>query len=335
MTPQGPQIPLDDPAAAAPRRRVMPRPWRYLLAAVIPAVLLFFVGRNIWRQWDTIEAFAWNLDARWLAASAVAFWADFVILIALWRVFLSTISNKKLSLITSYQISALSNLGKYVPGKVWAVLGIVYFLKRRGYSATEAVAATGLHQAYTVVAGLLFVSAVLGSEIWGRLPLVSVLAGLGLAVVVIYPPVFSCLFNRALALFKREPLPYTISFGRAFLLLLAYVGAWILYGASFWCMLKGIGIDNPPFWSMAAASSAAYLLGFLALFAPGGLGVREGILLVLITPHIPAGLAATVTVIARVWITIVELIGLLPVVRGIRDDPAGPPQQDSATVSRR
>lgn len=331
MTPDGRQTTLDGPVPGqAGGRHALPRFVRYLIAAVIPAVLLFFIGRSIWRQWDTIQAFTWNLDARWLALSAAAFWADFVILILLWRVFLSIISGKKLSLITAYRISALANLGKYVPGKVWAVLGIVYFLKRRGYAAAEAVASTGLHQAYTVVAGLLFVSAVLGSEIWGRLPLLSVLVGLGLAVVVIYPPVFSGLLNRGLKLLKRDPLPYTLSFGRALTLLLAYVAAWILYGASFWCMLKGIGLENPPFWSMAAASSAAYLLGFLALFAPGGLGVREGVLMVLIAPHSPAGLAATVAVIARVWITIVELIGLLPVVRGIGEAPAKLQETDTA-----
>jgi hypothetical protein len=213
---------------------------------------------------------------------------------------------------SGYRISALSNLGKYVPGKVWAVLGMVYFLKREGYAAATAIASTGLHQAYTIVAGGLFVSALLGAEIWGRLSLVPVLVGIGLSMIVVYPPVFSYMLNRGLKLLKREPLPYTLSFGRSLVLLFAYVLAWVLYGTSFWCMLKGIGLENPPFWSMVAAFGAAYLLGFLALFAPGGLGVREGVLLVLVSPHVPAGLAAAIAVAARVWMTLIELIVLLP-----------------------
>jgi hypothetical protein len=229
----------------------------------------------------------------------------------------------------------LSNLGKYVPGKVWAVLGMVYFLKREGYATSAAVASTGLHQAYTVVAGALFVSALLGAEIWERLPLVSILVGLGLSVIVVYPPVFSFLLNRALKLFKKEPLPYTLSFGRALILLLAYVLAWILYGTSFWCMLKGIGLVDPPFWSMVVAFDAAYLLGFLALFAPGGLGVREGVLLVLVSPYVPAGLAATVAVVARIWMTVVELLGLLPVLRGVsRPIPEQPGSPESEEPKR-
>jgi len=312
----------------APKSPVRYRVLRVAVTVIIPAVLLFFIGRTIWTQWESIGSFAWNIHIVWLFMSAVVFWIDFVLLIALWRLLLKTISGTPLSYKLSYRFSALSNLGKYVPGKVWAVLGMVYFLKREGYPASTAVATTGLHQAYTIVAGLLFVSAVLGTELWGRLPLVSVCVGLALGVIVIYPPVFSYLLNRGLALFKRDPVPYTMSFPRAFALLIAYVAAWILYGTSFWCMLKGIGIDHPPFWMMVASSSAAYLLGFLAIFAPGGIGVREGVLLVLISPYVPAGLAATVAVIARVWITIVELIGLLPVLWG--DKPALPQQEKPA-----
>lgn len=328
MQPEDRQSTHVEGAAGQPTGLRRGRLWRYSAAIAIPAVLFYFIGRSIWRQWDTIQAFPWDLDGRWLALSAVAFWADFVLLIVLWKTFLYVISDKRISTIVAYKISALSNLGKYVPGKVWAFLGIVYFLKRRGFAATEALASTALHQAYTVVAGLLFVSAVLGTEIWGRLPLVSVLVGLVLGVIVIYPPVFSFLLNRALRLLKRDPLPYTLSFGRAFALLIAYIFAWVLYGISFWCLLKGIGLDHPPFWSMVAASSAAYLIGFLAIFAPGGLGVREGVLLVLIAPHVPVGLAATVAVIARVWITIVELVGLLPVLWG--EKPVRPQHTEPA-----
>jgi len=288
---------------------------RNCLAVIIPSVVLFFIGRTIWRQWDTVNSHSWNLDYKWLTLSAIVFWADFILLVQLWRYLLLTVSKKPLPFGSGYRISALSNLGKYVPGKVWAVLGMVYLLKREGYATTAAIAATGLHQVYTVVAGALFVTALLGTEIWGRLSWFSLAVVLGLSVIIVYPPVFSFLINRGLRLLRREPHPYTLSFGRALVLLFAYVAAWILYGTSFWCMLRGIGLENPPFWSMVAAFGAAYLLGFLALFAPGGLGVREGVLVVLVSPHLPVGLAATVAVVARVWMTIIELLGLLPVLR--------------------
>ena len=298
----------------APARRFL----RNVIAVVIPAIVLFFVGRAMWSRWETVTEHSWKLDVWWLTLSAVVFWADFIVLVYLWRSILLMVSGKRLPFMSGYRISALSNLGKYVPGKVWTVLGMVYFLKREGYAATSALAATGLHQAYTLVAGGIFVSVVLGAEIWGGLPAVSVFIGVGLSALIVYPPVFSFFLNRGLRLFKRDPLPLNLSFGKALMLLSAYVLAWVLYGSSFWCMLRGIGFQDAPFWNMVAASGAAYLLGFLALFAPGGLGVREGVLLVLVSPYVPAGLAATIAVVARVWMTIIELLGLLPVLHNAK-----------------
>ena len=91
-----------------------------------------------------------------------------------------------------------------------------------------------------------------------------------------------------------------------------YLAAWAAYGASFWCFLRGVGLENLPFWQVAAASCGAYLAGFLALFAPGGLGVREGVLAVLLAPFMGPGIPAAVAVLSRLWMTIVELLGLAP-----------------------
>jgi uncharacterized membrane protein YbhN (UPF0104 family) len=92
---------------------------------------------------------------------------------------------------------------------------------------------------------------------------------------------------------------------------------WIVYGASFWCMLRGVGITPGGFWETIAAFSGAYLLGFLALFAPGGLGVREGALAVLLAPQIGPGLAGVIAVGSRLWMTLLELTQLIPLAFGL------------------
>jgi hypothetical protein len=56
------------------------------------------------------------------------------------------------------------------------------------------------------------------------------------------------------------------------------------------------------------AFAAAYVLGYLALFAPAGLGVREGFLVAFLTPTLGAGGAALAAVTSRVWTTVVEVI---------------------------
>jgi uncharacterized membrane protein YbhN (UPF0104 family) len=64
------------------------------------------------------------------------------------------------------------------------------------------------------------------------------------------------------------------------------------------------------------AFAAAYVAGYIAVFAPAGAGIREGILVVLLQPIMAREAAVVLAVIARLWTTVLELVpaGLLVLV---------------------
>jgi len=297
---------------------------KLLLGATLTLVVCYFVARTVYLQWDSIRGFRWHLRIGWLLLSAGLVWLDFVLLFQLWRVLLNIVSGRRISFGSAYRISVLANLGKYIPGKVWAVMGMVYLLKDEGVPTPAALVSTALHQAFTIVPGAVLISVILGAGVWGHLPVAAVIAGLAVSVTILYPPLFSKLLNLGLRIFRRPTITFQLSFARAFVLFWAYILAWIIYGAAFWAMTLGLGLPPGPFWPVAAAYGAAYLIGFLALFAPGGLGVREGMLTVLLAPYLPPGLSAAVAVMSRFWMTIVELAGLIPVAGGL-----GKPKRES------
>jgi len=300
------------PVENRPTRRLL----RLGLFVVAFLVIAYFIGRSIWSEWDVIRGQPWRLHPGWLLCSAAVVWLDFLIMIQLWRVLLCTVSQKRLRFGTAFRITVLSNLGKYVPGKVWTFLGMVFLLRREGYTLPEALASTVLHQAFTLITGAVFVAVVLGPRIISGVAVIPLILGCVLSVVVLYPPLFSRLLNWGLRLLKREPLTIKLSFAKSVALFAAYFVAWIVYGTSFWCLLRGIGIHPGTFADTVAAFGAAYLIGFLAMFAPGGLGVREGALTVLLAPQLQPGLAAFVAVVARLWMTMMELTELIPIVGG-------------------
>ena len=83
----------------------------------------------------------------------------------------------------------------------------------------------------------------------------------------------------------------------------------VLAGLGLWLMVRSVA-DVSPGWIAVctAASGLAGSLGFLAVFAPGGLGVREGILFVILGRFLRPGDAAVVVIVARLVLTAVELI---------------------------
>ncbi len=305
---------MTNAGAKTPRTNQAIRPWRVALTVLVVAVVAFFLGRSIAGQWDAVRSQPWSVNLPWLLGSGLVTWLGVVWLMFLWRSVIVLLSSRPLPFWVAYRIASLANLGKYLPGKIWSVMGLIYFLKEEGHPAPAALAATILHQAYTLVSGILFVSVVLGVGVWGTLPIAIAGAAIAVALVVLYPPVFERVLNWGLKILRRDPVVVRISFARALLLYVGYTLAWVVYGAGFWMMSKGLGIDAGPFWPVVASYCGAYLVGFLALFAPGGLGVREGVLAVMLGPHLQPGLPATVAVISRLWMTVIELFGLLPLV---------------------
>lgn len=299
-------------AKERPRRNVI----RLIIGGVLTVAVSFFVVRSLVLQWESIHTFNWQVRPWWLLLSAVLMWLDFVLLFQLWRIVLRAISGHELRFSAAYRILTLANLGKYIPGKIWTVSGMVYLVGLEGVPAKPALVSSALHQAFTLIPGAAFATSILGIGIWGTVSPWAVGIGMALGILLLYPPLFRWMMNLALRVFGREPITFELSFARAFGLFWFYVAAWVLYGASFWCMNAGIGLPDAPFWPVSAAYCAAYIVGFVALFAPGGLGVREGVLAVVLAPYLPAGLAVAVAVVSRFWMTLVELGGMVPVLFG-------------------
>jgi glycosyltransferase 2 family protein len=93
------------------------------------------------------------------------------------------------------------------------------------------------------------------------------------------------------------------------------VVGWLMYGVAFMALVKGVlGDARGSTLSYVAVYASTYVLGYLAFFIPGGLGVRD---LALASAMPALGLAtpaqaALVAVASRLWLTILEVVpGLL------------------------
>jgi hypothetical protein len=87
--------------------------------------------------------------------------------------------------------------------------------------------------------------------------------------------------------------------------------SWIAYGLAFRLFVVGVlGGAAGATTSYIAVYAASYIIGFLALFAPGGVVVRES---ALVAGMVRLGLATqadafAVAVASRLWLTVVELL---------------------------
>ena len=142
--------------------------------------------------------------------------------------------------------------------------------------------------------------------------------GVGLLVLLVAamaPGILRALLSVWFRLAKQE-VPGDLGPDRAFGLrwMGLYAIGWILQGLAFWVLARGLGFDLTLLEGVPAFP-AAYLAGYVALFAPAGAGIREGVLVALLGPIMGAG-AGVVALVARLWTTAVELLPALVLAGG-------------------
>jgi uncharacterized membrane protein YbhN (UPF0104 family) len=90
--------------------------------------------------------------------------------------------------------------------------------------------------------------------------------------------------------------------------------SWIAYGMAFWMLAKGIfGDTDLSVFQATGVFAAGYIVGLLALFAPGGVGVRELVFVALLAPVLGSGGALALSIAARLLLTATEAIAALGV----------------------
>lgn len=94
-----------------------------------------------------------------------------------------------------------------------------------------------------------------------------------------------------------------------------YVAAWVLFGASLSTLGAGVGGESLNLGEASAVFAVSWLIGFVVIVVPGGLGIREGVMTLLLAPTMGPDLAATVAVLSRLmwWAAtgVVFLVGPL------------------------
>lgn len=291
-------------------------------------VVVYFVVRAVHERFQAVRWEELQLSGAWAIPALLGTCASVLMVVVGARALLTGMG-ERLGWSATFGAICVSQVGKYVPGKAAAVLGGAWLLSRHGVPRRAAGAVMFLATGLSVVVALLMATplAVTGGATgvpfaWLFCPL---LAAAGL--VCVHPKVFGRVVGFVLRRVKREPLeklPGSCAYLRA---CSAFLFQWACLGAAMWAIARSLGnVPIPALPRFAAAAAMASALGFLALFAPAGLGVREAVFLGVLGPIVGDEHAAIVAVAMRLLYTLVEvgmaLLGLvvLRVLRTVHRD---------------
>ena len=263
---------------------------------------------------STVNPEAWRPRPVLFLSSCALLAVGYLWSASLWGRLVRDLGGPRLPVWTAVRVFMVANLGRYIPGKIWQIAGLAYLAKREGVQTSVATGAAILGQGIALLgAALVGFGALFGAnELWREVGLVGLLAGIGAVSTIIAAVVIPGLFRHVVAFWFRvtrtDPPADGLGSGNAGLRWLTLYGMnWAIYAAAFWLLYLSFG-EWRTFLQVGPAFAAAYVAGYIAIFAPAGAGIREGVLVVLLQPIMAREAAVVLAVVARLWTTAVELI---------------------------
>jgi uncharacterized membrane protein YbhN (UPF0104 family) len=294
------------------------RKWWGVLKLLLTLTILAAFGRQFWRDLQRADLWHQSLQVRWLVLSGALYLVGLGFLAAYWYRLLLSVGQRP-TFLGALRAHYVGQMGKYLPGKAWALVLRSALVRSHAVSVGVAVQTSffevlaGMTVGASLAALLFWLLGPQNStpltwrSLWNLLTLndpeavqpghailaISALVVLVPVAIPVMPAVFNRLAQRLASRFRQmesAPLP-RIGYRSILQGYLYGTFAWLMMGASLWAMTHAVVAGEPALSLRSLGLSTAfaafsYVAGFLILFMPSGIGVREYFLTLFLIPEI-------------------------------------------------
>lgn len=284
---------------------------------VFMALVFYFLGKYLISNFQSLKDYKFHLDIPLFILSVVVFFGYKFYNAILWHYI--TLKNDCAIDIKKAVISwGYSQLGKYIPGKIFYLGARLYYYNEEGKSNRKVTFSFFIENICTLLAATFIL---LVAMLFVDIPLLNQYKMISVALLVAFfiminPRILEFCINVIMKLIKKPVVNIPMSYKDMFVIVLLFISNWLVLGLGFFLLVNSmypIGIEY--FFFLSGSFAFSSMAGILAIIAPGGIGVREYFLIVtlnVLTPvALPAFLPAILAVVSRVWVTLAELLAVL------------------------
>ena len=287
----------------------------FLVLAVGLAVLA------VWSEREPVAAALVRIEPQHVLAALALSVANVLLALLSWRAVMADLGSP-LPWRHAAKVFLVGQVGKYVPGGVWNLV-----------AAAELARDHGVPRRRTVSAMLVQVSLAIATAVLLGLALLPLMAGeladrlrwAGLLIPLVLVGMHPAVLNRALAvvlrLTRRDPLEHPVTLRGVVVASAWALASWVAVGLQVWLLLRPLGA-SPGAGTLALAVGGyalAWVVGFLVVVAPAGVGPREIALAVVLSPVAGRGEVLVAVLLSRVLLTVADLGLAAGALTGVRD----------------
>jgi glycosyltransferase 2 family protein len=289
----------------------------WLVVQLLIGVLVFwYVARALVGAWWAYHDRAFEVQVVWsrVVGSGVVFLATYAVLIETWRAVVRQ-WGEQMRYLDAAHIWTVASLTRYLPLKLWQIPVMARMAREVHVSPVAAAGSAIIGTLVNIGAGFLIALTLAPTLLERARPGAAkvglVLVGLAVAGLLALPWLVPRLERVVNRLIGRQTELGALPMRAIALALAGNLIAWLMYGYAFRLLASGIIGETPGLLTdWVAAWAISYVIGYIFLFLPAGVGARESVLLSVLPAAGLAGPAeaAVLMVVSRLWLTILEIV---------------------------
>ncbi len=272
-------------------------------------LVLFFLGKYFLENWEAIQQIEWNIDTGSLILSFLFYFCYILTLASLWH-FITKLNQCEISHYEAEIAYLYSIPGKYIPGKVFMLAARIPPYERQKKPLQKITVCFLLENACTLLgAGFLFLISLFffPNDLLEKYKYWTILL-MTAFFICIHPKILN-FFLGIIGKFTKKEMEIPVTYPEMLKTVLFFILNWLIAGAGFYLLVKAVYPVPASQWLyIGGIYGLSTIIGILALFAPSGLGVREGILTAGLCLIMPEEYALTISFISRLWQTVAEIL---------------------------
>lgn len=285
--------------------------YKKILTWLFVLVILYFLGRVLFINTNQLKEYEFSFNTGLLILSFLVYGLGFVILSGASYYILKKM-RRPVGFGTNLRYLLYGQFGSYVPGKIWLYVIRYKFLKKHDVSESDFLSIFAIEAVHIIGSAGVLAFALVSNFFFSSNIYILILAILVLGITIgLYPKIFYPISNWLYRLIKRPQIPENkhLNYGQLLVIFFFAAGYWLALALAFFMFVSSfvaIGIELMPL--LMGTFLLAYWLGLVALFTPSGLGVREGIITLLLTGPFVSSVAVLISLLTRVWSAMNEVV---------------------------
>ena len=283
---------------------------RSALQILIVIVILAFWAKALADNWQTFVTYPWQFAWLPILLALLVRFVQMLLNATIWWRALA-LAGAAIPYRLGLSLYLRTQIARYLPGGVWDVVGRFVLGQEAGVNKRSMAASIGLEMGLQILSGSVFLllALALGQDLDSQRYLWMGAFVAVATLIVLSPPIFTFLVNGGLKLLRKPPLTMRLTYHSLVLLFLARLLSHAMVGLGFYLFTMGLTLtplSHAPI--LISSYVGSWLVGYLAVLAPMGIGVREGALVLLLGGKLPFAVITASAVGYRVLIAIRDLL---------------------------